>query len=282
MKTLRTKILIYFLLPVLFLELFLVGSFGWLMLNSFNKIIGDNVRINALRISAAVKELLVSGNQSRLPGLLADEKYRDSRIKYALVFDRQGQVLAAASQDSQLPAKINYIDTNIGSRSYSVNLGGLQILNVDEQLLIGSFASGYLRIGQDYSKLKKDFYNAMYLLAVVSLFFLLLIAVLAFYLSRSIIRPIEKLSINMKEYASGNLSVRSDLVTNDEIGILASDFNNLTESLVQTNESLSAEKKKLQIKVNELELWQKNTIDRELKMVELKEEIKRLKEERGG
>ena len=75
-------------------------------------------------------------------------------------------------------------------------------------------------------------YKLVYLIAVaVSL-------VAGFGLSAVLTAPIRNLSRSTRQIAGGNYSVRANVYTNDEIGILASQFNHMTQELEQHIASL--------------------------------------------
>ena len=110
--------------------------------------------------------------------------------------------------------------------------------------------------------------------SIIMLFF-------SWYFARNISKPIKKLDDYANEVKNGNLDIFADIKTGDEVGSLAHSFNLMTKSLKQNEESLEHEINKrtqdLQQKIDELQRFKKVTVGRELKMVELKNEIKQLK-----
>lgn len=64
---------------------------------------------------------------------------------------------------------------------------------------------------------------------ITSLIVIALAVILSIYLADNIARPIVKLKNTFKKGASGNLNVRSDINTNDEIGEAAESFNKMME-----------------------------------------------------
>ncbi|HOV80802.1 MAG TPA: ATP-binding protein [Bacillota bacterium] len=74
----------------------------------------------------------------------------------------------------------------------------------------------------------------------------LLSALLGFWLSRSISRPLSQMSAVTREMARGNFRQRVEVTSNDEIGRLAEDFNRLADSLDRTISALSHEKGKVE------------------------------------
>lgn len=130
-----------------------------------------------------------------------------------------------------------------------------------------------------------DMQNTLTILLTISAIIILFIA---YFYSKTISNPIEKLEILAKEIAKGNLNIDVDVKTSDEIGSLAKSFNEMAANLKEYNKELESQVEKrtreLQSKVEELEKFKKVTVGRELRMVELKKEIKRLesRHETGG
>lgn len=57
------------------------------------------------------------------------------------------------------------------------------------------------------------------------------VAMTAYYISRSLLRPVRRLSNAMKKVADGDLSQRIAVTSNDEVGELTGQFNNMIEGL---------------------------------------------------
>jgi len=144
----------------------------------------------------------------------------------------------------------------------------------------------------------------------VLIFLLVVIFVLFFSIvfSRRFLYPIKKLVEGTAALSKGNLKTRIHLKTNDEFEDLADSFNKMAEDLYKSHSALEEAKtileikvkartreleelnqaleekvrqrtKELQKKVSDLEKFNKLTVGRELKMVELKRKVKLLSEE---
>jgi methyl-accepting chemotaxis protein len=112
--------------------------------------------------------------------------------------------------------------------------------------------------------------------------FSFIVLLFAWYYAKNLSEPIKKLDEYAKEITDGDLDVRAEINSSDEIGTLADSFNLMTKSLKEYTDNLETQvnerTKDLQGKIDELQRFKKVTIGRELKMVELKNEIKHLKE----
>ncbi len=134
-------------------------------------------------------------------------------------------------------------------------------------------------------------------------------------LSRKLVRPVQNLVRATRKVSGGNLDVKLKIISGDEIGELTNSFNAMVEDLRKSRQALEEEKASLEIKVrartkelqelnqaleqkvkertkelekskeeiqkraDELEKFYQLTVGRELKMIELKQRIKKLEEE---
>jgi len=117
---------------------------------------------------------------------------------------------------------------------------------------------------------------------------LIIIYTLSLLIKKTVIVPIKELEKGIRRIGAGDLDYRIDIGGGDEMENLASGLNVMASKLKNRTEDLAREKthleekvqqrtEELQERVNELESFHKLIIDRELKMIELKDEIKRLK-----
>jgi sigma-B regulation protein RsbU (phosphoserine phosphatase) len=91
----------------------------------------------------------------------------------------------------------------------------------------------------------------------ILIFLIVLIPILAIYFSRGITNPIKKLSNISKQMALGRIGIRANLNREDEIGILAHNFDSMSDSMErlmnQLEEANSTLAKKVQIRTKEVE-----------------------------
>ena len=143
-------------------------------------------------------------------------------------------------------------------------------------------------------------------LVLITLVTLIFIFIVSIFFSRSIVDPIKKLHGGVEIIRRGKLGYRVDIRTNDEMEELGKAFNKMAEELNRYHAALEESKIVLQIKVkartreleeltknlegkvkertreleerlSELERFHKLTVGRELKMMDLKKEIEKLK-----
>ncbi len=91
---------------------------------------------------------------------------------------------------------------------------------------------------QSVSKALALAYNVLYVAAAVTAAALVIAVILIFLTVRRVVRPVERLSRVAKEIQGGNLSLRAEVTTQDEIGELAQSFNGMTARLNEFIETL--------------------------------------------
>lgn len=132
-------------------------------------------------------------------------------------------------------------------------------------------------------------------LAIIGII-LIFIFIASFYFLTIVIKPLKNLNEAAMKISQGDLNVKIEKKSKDEIGILAENFNQMAEQLKKTRDQVDAysrnlenevkartkelesSKKKMEDKLYELEIYSKATTERELKMIELKRQIKELED----
>ena len=116
----------------------------------------------------------------------------------------------------------------------------------------------------------KEIYYQLILMIIVS--FLLVVGI-SLLLTDKVSKYLKKFITVSKQVSSGNLDVKLDINSKDEIGFLAKNFNAMIFSLKKSR--IDIEKKVLE-RTKDLENINKYMAGREIKMIELKEKIKKL------
>jgi len=143
---------------------------------------------------------------------------------------------------------------------------------------------------------------------IITLVGLIFTISIIFLILRTIVDPLKKMTAACQEVRKGNLEVKIPVISKTEIGELATTFNEMIKDLRESHTALEESKKVLEIKVKartrelrelaerqeeiirertkeiqermeELEKFHRLAVGRELKMIELKEEIKKLEKE---
>ena len=80
----------------------------------------------------------------------------------------------------------------------------------------------------------------------------------------------------------GNLAQRVSISAKDEVGELANAFNQMAENIEKSQSDLKKIEEELRERVEEAEKLNRLMVDRDLKMVELKQEVESYKEQIAG
>lgn len=115
------------------------------------------------------------------------------------------------------------------------------------------------------------YWQALIISAMSPLLFLIVI----FIINRLLFKPLNVFTGTFKEIAAGNLDAKIDLEGQDEIGQLAKGFNDMITELRETRENIE---KKVAQRTDDLEKINKFMVGREIKMIDLKKQIKDLTE----
>ena len=110
----------------------------------------------------------------------------------------------------------NYLDETVLSSYTMVNLGNIQWALISEIAKKEAFQPAY---------------KLMIVLSIGSIIVLILIVIIAVYLSKKTTRPIKVFMQKFKQGSVGDLSVRVEHKSKDEMGLLAEEFNIFMEKL---------------------------------------------------
>lgn len=78
-------------------------------------------------------------------------------------------------------------------------------------------------------------------LVMIGLFILLLGGIIAVFISRSVIKPVVTLTDKVKKFSEGNIEDRAEIYSDDELGLLASTFNNMADEIMRQTTMLKSE-----------------------------------------
>ncbi len=209
------------------------------------------------------------------------EEYNPIENSYSFLIDKEGRaialpekayedILARARMPGEFGANLNNVTNEFSPVISEMKRGlhGFQSINVGNKELYIAYAplegTGFsLGIVTEKAVLLKavgDMQKAVEDSAQRTIYFLilpagLLILVAAwtvgfFYIQR-IINPIKKLTETAEEISKGNLNVKSDIKSKNEIGQLASTFNQMTKDLKKSQEQIMVHSEELESTVQE-------------------------------
>ena len=235
------------------LTLMLLGaSFGSLSYNYARSQKSGETRTKAVVMSQLSVNYLESGRFLTIEELQNDRDFRQlasfaatvSDVHF-MICDREGHVLLSTDKDLTgmtvtMPAKMTREIMEQGETSARDDLGGLY---ENKRFVVGVPAvnptSGEV-VGEVFAVSTSASLDAMWQ-GFVGLFFMTALVVLMIsFMASSVttmrqIQPIREMAAATRQYAEGNFDIRmNDYGRDDEIGELAASFNNMAESLQQT------------------------------------------------
>lgn len=121
----------------------------------------------------------------------------------------------------------------------------------------------------------------------VSLLITIFASIFAFLFSKTITSPLGEIVKGTEEFAKENLNYKIKVKSKDELGELSTAFNKMSDELKTSNNKIKNHEKELEsevesrtkelkIKIEQLEKFSNLTVGREMKMVELKKQVKEL------
>ena len=118
---------------------------------------------------------------------------------------------------------------------------GERVLEVAAPIRIASGTKiGTLRLALSIEQIDREVRAAIWSAVSIGVVVLLIALAGAWIVARRLVRPIEKLAVDAKRIAAGDLGHRADIVRGDELGALATAFNNMSFDLAASFGKLRA------------------------------------------
>jgi len=283
---LRRKIVISIMLVAVLLIFIAWASVEAIISQNFIHEVKNSNLITANRILDTSRDFILTKDIAGLTALYFDEKAYREDFAYIIFYDEKRKIVAhnlVVDHIEKLQIDFMKDKTAMSFREFR----GRPVLNINIPLIEEDVYIGTLCVGF-YKEYIDIVLNRIRLLAVgllgigaVITFFLSL------FLTRVIVEPINKIAETARKIGKGELKIRIKAQTEDEIGMLAEEFNNMAKNLQERDRKLTESAKEIKIsskklsnRVDELERFHNIVVGRELKMIELKKEIKRLKSRR--
>lgn len=193
-------------------------------------------KVTLNRISDRIREYVLTEDKIRLTEIIFDEKKSSFKIDYIVILNEKNKVLAHTFL-SDFPAGIAFFDKTAKNKDHIFfNYEDKNILSVNQLIYTGLYETGAIEIGYNFGRTQKDFLNTFYLLVFLTIIIILL---LNFIFSKALIRPlVEVRNVAIEISQKGGFKKRIKVNSKDEIGQLASAFNEMTEKLQVSYASL--------------------------------------------
>jgi len=275
--------------------------FYYLSINNQRKIFHDSFQDSAVNLAHALDAGIGSKNELNDTAKIQSNIYKmiwlsSNIVGISISLPIEGNLKIIASNDTSMIGKtaiiesLNVYQSGIISTKIVTEADGTNALRVITPVHVSGQRVGIYNIRlalgpleEVITKMQREFL----LITLASI--LVVIGILSFSIKITVIDPVKKLLDGMEKIGGGELNYRVNIKRQDEIGDLFSSLNVMAEKLKDRTEALRAERgglaekvsqktKELQEKVNDLEKINRLTVDRELRMVELKKEINKLKQ----
>ena len=203
------------------------------------------IRIDTRALDSFLVEMMLTKDPARVEELGAQIDQRQAQIRSSLnKFERtsvptkqsekqvenlKDSVLAYDNGLSTIQDLVTQDSKEEGYRVYSESLEKTrdEVANTAKSLMMSM-----TKQSKDINALnQQEKQTAFYIMLGIFLLAVLLFAGLAIYITRLITKPIRSLQGWMKQSGKGDLSVRGDYVSKDELGQLTTSFNTMTEQL---------------------------------------------------
>jgi len=254
--TLRTK----FMASVILLLVILVGLILFVIERREVKAIFEEQKEKGLLIAEKIAQMNLQ------PLLYWDavgieksiEEQIDDKLIYVVIYDRKSYRFASNSfikeyeeiyeqtnlsgeeeKDSYFSASKKLVDKSTGKI--------LRILEIESPIFARGSPKrwGSIKIGLSLEDIRKELYSTRLMLILIGLVGLFLGVFGATFLARRITGPIKKLAQGTVKIAEGDFSQKIELDSQDEIGNLAKNFNEMSHQLQLTKERMEVAQKKL-------------------------------------
>ena len=185
-----------------------------------------------------------------------DQFARMPDVRYALVLNEQGRVLASTRSSEIGTTPDDSVNTSAGEtrveRVRMVQFNGQEVLDVAQPIEVDGKQLGAVRIGVSQTALQQALAQSLRHLQGLTLILLGGAIMFAALLARQFTRPLLALATTAREVASGNLQARAREESNDEIGLLGVTINRMATRLQTMLEREKTARKSLQLRVHNL------------------------------
>src|SRR3990170_4420018 len=222
-----------------------VGSLTFLTIRSQRNLLLAQM---AERAKAGINllELSVTGALYKLDTFRLETIAREAsalpNVDYAYIFDAQGRIVGDYHEDQR--QLFSTFTDELGKRIIKSNETVVDteekngILDISKPVKLGHEKLGGIRLGFDLKPIEQEIEKATYgAVAVASIIFVVGLVII-FGITLRMARPIEKLTVAAKRIEEGDLEYRVRIERDDEIGSLATAFDEMSERLMQREKEL--------------------------------------------
>ncbi len=177
---------------------------------------------------------------------IVEAMMRGKDMEYIIIYDQAGNLLFGRGIDKLPPAQ-RLLASTPETKIRKLKISGVGVLlDAVSPVVTNGNIIGYARWAVNLrgviSAIRRSTLNGI----LISILFICVAIGIMFFVTRIIVKPLEKLKDATQRIASGELDVRVDLNTEDEFGVLAESFNTMVDSLKHEMERANEARKEVE------------------------------------
>lgn len=233
-------------LAVSLLYLAAIGTFSYLTIRSQKNLLLTQMGERA-KAGINLMELSVTGALYRLDTFRLETVAREAKalpdVDYAYIFDSEGRIVGDYNSDQR--HLFSTFTDPLGQKIIRSNAAIMinvdyerELLDVSKPVFLGHEKLGGIRLGFNLKPIIEQIREVTFkVVGIASAIFLIGLAII-FIITVRMVRPIEQLTIAAKRIEEGDLQHRVKIKRDDEIGTLASAFDQMAERLAKREKEL--------------------------------------------
>ncbi len=222
-----------------------LGALTYLTIRSQRNLLLEQMGDRA-RMGINLLELSVAAPLYRMDiytlGAIAREAKALPSVEYAYIFDDKGQIVGDYHDDNR-----QYLATFSDGLSLRITKSNDVLLHIDykkeimdisKPVILGHQKLGGMRIGFTLNSMLREMRSLTIKSLVISTAIFLVGVTIIFGIAMRMVKPIERLTVATKRIEEGDLQYRVSIQRDDELGSLATAFDQMAERLSQREKEL--------------------------------------------
>ncbi|GAA0180314.1 HAMP domain-containing sensor histidine kinase [Clostridium sediminicola] len=149
-------------------------------------------------------------------------------------------------KELSIPTKISKIKDGVRYVITSIPYSNYKEVNFIKQVSIGNKKIAQIYVNTSLQSIEEASSALMSFSPYLLIFAIVISAIMSFFYSKTVSKPIIEVANVANEMANMNFSIKTDIIRNDELGILAGSINTLSEKLLSSINQLKTANKQLE------------------------------------